>query len=88
MRAQTNVHRGNLAVMLNTVALLDEMGVDKVRIIRTTETPHFTATKAEEGMQINFVEMPQEWTGDTDASYADRYPGYRFYGEEAAKGLS
>ena len=69
-------------------ALLDEMGVDEVRIIRTTETPHFTATKAEEGMQINFVEMPQEWTGDTDASYADRYPGYRFYGEEAAKGLS
>lgn len=41
VRSQTNVHRGNLAVMRDTVRLLDEMGVDEVRIIRTTETPRW-----------------------------------------------
>lgn len=40
-RAQTNVHRGNIHVMYDTVKLLDEMGVDEVRIIRTTETPRW-----------------------------------------------
>lgn len=41
VRAQTNVHRGNLDVMLDTVKLLDSMGVEEVRIIRTTETPRW-----------------------------------------------
>lgn len=40
-RAQTNVHRGNLGVMLDTVKLLDSMGVEEVRVIRTTETPRW-----------------------------------------------
>lgn len=43
VRAQTNVHRGNLDAMFKTVRLLDEMGVDEVRIIRTTETPRWAA---------------------------------------------
>ena len=41
VRSQTNVHRGNLDVMYDTVKLLDEMGVEEVRIIRTTETPRW-----------------------------------------------
>ncbi len=41
VRSQTNVHRGNLDVMYDTVKMLDEMGVDEVRIIRTTETPRW-----------------------------------------------
>lgn len=45
------------------------------------------ATKADEGMRIDFVEMPKEWVGDTEAAYEVRYPGYRFYGEAAAKSL-
>ncbi len=41
VRAQTNVHRGNLDTMFDTVKLLDSLGVEKVRIIRTTETPRW-----------------------------------------------
>lgn len=47
----------------------------------------FTATKADDGMSIDFVPMPEDWVGDTSADYAARYPGYRFYGETEAKGL-
>ena len=41
VRAQTNVHRGNLDAMPATVELLDAMGVEEVRVIRTTETPRW-----------------------------------------------
>ncbi len=41
VRSQTNVHRGNVASMRDTVRLLDNMGVDRVRIIRTTESPRW-----------------------------------------------
>ena len=41
VRSQTNVHRGNLDVMYDTVAMLDGMGVEEIRIIRTTETPRW-----------------------------------------------
>lgn len=41
VRSQTNVHRKNLDVMYDTVRLLDEMGIDEIRIIRTTETPRW-----------------------------------------------
>lgn len=41
VKAQTNVHRWNLESMLPTARLLDEMGVDEMRIIRTTEVPRW-----------------------------------------------
>lgn len=41
VRAQTNVHRGNLEAMYDTIALLDALGVDEIRVIRTTETPRW-----------------------------------------------
>ena len=41
VRAQTNVHRKNVDAMLATARLLDEMGVDQMRIIRTTEVPRW-----------------------------------------------
>lgn len=41
VRAQTNVHRGNLDVMLPTIELLNDMGIEEVRVIRTTETPRW-----------------------------------------------
>lgn len=43
VRSQTNVHRGNLAVMYDTIAMLDDLGVEEIRIIRTTETPRWRA---------------------------------------------
>ncbi len=38
---QTNVHRHNVESMLPTAKLLDGMGVDVMRIIRTTEAPRW-----------------------------------------------
>lgn len=39
--AQTNVHRLNLNTILPTAKMLDEMGVDEMRIIRTSESPRW-----------------------------------------------
>ena len=41
VKAQTNVHRKNVDAMLDTARLLDKMGVDQMRIIRTTEVPRW-----------------------------------------------
>lgn len=41
VKAQTNVHRRNIESMLATARLLDEMGVQEMRIIRTTEAPRW-----------------------------------------------
>lgn len=41
VKAQTNVHRKNIASMLETAKLLDKMGVYEMRIIRTTEVPRW-----------------------------------------------
>ncbi len=39
--AQTNVHRLNIDTILPTAELLDEMGIDEMRIIRTSESPRW-----------------------------------------------
>ena len=41
VKAQTNVHRINVDSMLPTARLLNDMGVDEMRIIRTTEAPRW-----------------------------------------------
>ena len=38
---QTNVHRGNLDTLLETAKLMDSLGVETMRIIRTTEAPRW-----------------------------------------------
>ena len=39
--AQTNVHRLNIDTILPTAELLDKMGIDEMRIIRTSESPRW-----------------------------------------------
>lgn len=41
VKAQVNVHRLNIESMLPTAEMLDEMGVDEMRIIRTSESPRW-----------------------------------------------
>ncbi len=41
VKSQTQVHRKNVASMLPTAALLCEMGVSEMRVIRTTEVPRW-----------------------------------------------
>lgn len=39
--AQTNVHRRNIGAILPTARLLDEIGADNMRVIRTSESPRW-----------------------------------------------
>ncbi len=59
VKAQTNVHRRNIDSMLPTAKLLDEMGVDEMRIIRTTEVPRWNenAKGATLGLEEYFDRM-------------------------------
>lgn len=41
VRVQTNVHRMNVGVILATAEKMDELGVEQMRIIRTTEAPRW-----------------------------------------------
>lgn len=41
VRAQTNVHRRNVGSMLPTAELLEAIGVEEMRLIRTTEAPRW-----------------------------------------------
>ena len=53
-RAQTNVHRGNLDCMFETVKWLDNLGVEEIRIIRTSEAPRWE--KNAHGMCLDIKE--------------------------------
>ncbi|MEE8716358.1 MAG: FAD-binding protein [Coriobacteriales bacterium] len=49
----------------------------------------FTITKtAEDPYSIAFDEVPEQWKGDLEADYAQRYPGYHFPGEAEALGIT
>lgn len=52
VRSQTNVHRGNLNVMYDTIAMLDKLGVEEIRAIRTTETPRWRANGGSQTLGI------------------------------------
>ena len=41
VKVQTNVHRGNLDTILPTAKLMDSLGVECMRVIRTTEAPRW-----------------------------------------------
>lgn len=41
VKAQINVHRGNLEALIPTVRALEAIGVEEMRIIRTTESPRW-----------------------------------------------
>lgn len=50
---------------------------------------YFTVTNTDaDPMKIDFVNVKDEWKGDLTKSYTERYPSYRYRGEEAAKGLA
>ncbi len=54
VKVQTNVHRKNVGVMLDTVRMLDKMGVRETRIIRTTEAPRWEQNA--DGSTLTFKE--------------------------------
>lgn len=51
--AQTNVHRNNIDSMLATAQMLNDMGVEGMRIIRTTEAPRWVANAGDSTLDID-----------------------------------
>lgn len=49
---QTNVHRGNLDTLLETAKLMDSLGVETMRIIRTTEAPRWVQNGGNSTLEI------------------------------------
>ncbi len=54
VKVQANVHRKNVDVMLDTVRMLDKMGVKETRVIRTTEAPRWEQNA--DGATLTFKE--------------------------------
>ena len=52
VKAQTQVHRKNVDAMLETVKLLDSLGVGETRIIRTTEAPRWEKNSPDTSLPI------------------------------------
>ena len=46
VKSQTQVHRRNIESMMPTARVLNDMGVDEMRIIRTTDVPRWAANAA------------------------------------------
>lgn len=58
VRVHISVHRGNLDVLFDTVKLLDSLGVEKVWLIRTSETPRWQENA--QGMCLGLKEYYDE----------------------------
>ncbi len=52
VKAQVQVNRKNVDVMLETAKLLNEIGVDEMRIIRTTEAPRWEKNSPDSSLTI------------------------------------
>jgi len=52
VKAQTQVHRKNVLSMMPTAGILNEMGVETMRIIRTTEAPRWAANAKDACLEI------------------------------------
>ena len=53
VRIQTNVHKGNVDTILPTARLAEDLGVDAMRIIRTTEAPRWAEMGGDLCLGIN-----------------------------------
>ena len=52
VKAQVQVNRKNVDVMMDTAKLLNELGVDEMRIIRTTEAPRWEKNSPQSSLPI------------------------------------
>ena len=52
VKAQVQVNRKNVDVMMDTARLLDELGIDEMRIIRTTEAPRWEKNSPQSSLTI------------------------------------
>ncbi len=90
VKVQTNMNRRNCGSMLETAKLLDSMGVDEMRIIRTTEAPRWVQNAGNASLTFEeyFEEALALWkayaSGDhrmnlTVWQFGTLYPEEKFY---------
>ena len=89
-QVQTNVHRKNLDTLLQTAERMDEMGVEHMRIIRTTEAPRWLQNADGATLDIGeyydrmaefshaYAQVPHKMSVDI-WQYAMLYPAERAY---------
>ena len=65
IKVQFNVHRNNIGSVLETAQLLESMGVYKVRIIRTSESPRWA--KLGKGLTLSFQEYYEHMLAFSEA---------------------
>ena len=53
VKVQTQVHKKNVDVMMDTAKLLNSLGVNEMRIIRTTEVPRWEQNSPDSSLPIN-----------------------------------
>ena len=64
VKAQVQVNRKNIDVMMDTAKLLDKMGVSEMRIIRTTEAPRWEKNAPQSSLTIEeYYEKMLEFAG-------------------------
>ena len=64
VKAQVQVNRKNVDVMMDTAKLLDKLGVDEMRIIRTTEAPRWEKNAPQTSLPIEeYYEKMLEFAG-------------------------
>lgn len=100
VKAQTNVHRLNVGSMLPTAEMLDDMGVDEMRIIRTSESPRWRKNAGDACLDIDeyydkmlefaktYIEKPRRMTVDIwqFLLILSRYKAFRAKPVECAEG--
>lgn len=65
VKVQTNVHRKNVSSMLETARLMDGIGVEEMRIIRTTEVPRWNRNAAGATLELTeYYDRMLEFVGD------------------------
>lgn len=84
VQAQTNVHRGNLDTLLQTAEMLDGMGVEHMRIIRTTEAPRWVQNAGDATLGIgeyydSMIDFMQAYTAKEHAMSIDIWQVAQLY---------
>lgn len=87
--AQTNVHRKNIESILPTAKMLDEMGVDRMRIIRTSESPRWKENAGDACLDVDeyygrMFEFAKEYTKEPHKMSVDIWQFLTIYPAQKA----
>ena len=84
VKVQTQVHKKNVDVMMDTAKLLNSLGVYEMRIIRTTEVPRWEQNSSDSSLPINeyydkMLEFAKEYINSGYQTLVDIWQFIRIY---------